>query len=86
MLYTSEIPVLCFLDTIVRHWMGTECSVSCGGQGPCDLCGKNGMCCTQRKGWNDTNNGCNGLFGGPKQHECVQIAPIGEKYTLLNCF
>lgn len=51
---------------------GVDCWGRCGSkQGPCDWCGKNGMCCTRRAGWTDTSNGCDGTFGGLKTHECI---------------
>ena len=40
-------------------------------QGPCSWCGAQGMCCTQKPGWSDMSNGCDGTFGGRKAHECA---------------
>ena len=49
---------------------GVDCYPNCGGQqGKCSWCGSEGFCC--REGWHDTSNGCDGTFGGQRQHECV---------------
>ena len=48
---------------------GVYCLHRCGGQGICEWCGTEGICC--RKGWGDTSNGCDGSFGGLTKHECV---------------
>ncbi len=37
------------------------------------------MCCTQKPGWTDTSNGCDGTFGGLTRHEC---ALKGKSYLL----
>ena len=52
---------------------GLDCWSRCGSkQGPCAWCGNNGICCTQKPGWNNTDNGCNGNIGGFTKHECVK--------------
>jgi len=55
---------------IENEWM--DCWVACGKhQGSCTWCGTKGMCCTQKSGWTDTSNGCDGTFGGWERHECT---------------
>ena len=43
---------------------GLDCYRHCQDQGPCEWCGKKGMCCTRYAGWKDIRNGCDGTFGG----------------------
>ena len=51
---------------------GQDCWTGCGSQqGPCDWCGKDGMCC--RKGHDWVGNGCDGCLGVEgKGHVCVK--------------
>ena len=49
---------------------GEDCWNHCSGQGPCSWCGSGGYCCTQKFGWTDVSNGCDGTFGGQTKHEC----------------
>jgi len=52
--------------------IGEDCWYECGKkQGPCAWCGSEGWCCTQKSGWTDTSNGCDGTFGGVSKHECA---------------
>ena len=56
---------------------GKDCYFKCSyKQGPCKWCGKEGMCCSQRRKNKDDQeggfkNGCDGTFGGKTKHECV---------------
>ena len=55
---------------------GKGCWDDCNAvQGPCEWCGKLGMCCTMKPGWTDTSNGCDGTFGGATSHECALPTP-----------
>jgi len=48
---------------------GENCWTDCKGkQGKCAYCGFDGYCC--RKDWT-AGNGCDGSFGGEKEHQCV---------------
>ena len=51
---------------------GEDCWTGCERQqGPCDWCGKDGMCC--RKGQDYVGNGCDGCLGEDgKGHVCVK--------------
>ena len=50
---------------------GIDCWYFCNKrQGPCPWCGTEGSCCTQKSGWTDISNGCDGTFGGLTRHEC----------------
>lgn len=52
---------------------GKSCWGHCNSkQGACSWCGSEGMCCTQKTGWNDMSKGCDGTFGGLSRHECVR--------------
>ena len=52
---------------------GKSCWGHCNKkQGACSWCGSEGMCCTQKPGWNDISKGCDGTFGGLTMHECVR--------------
>ena len=49
-----------------------DCWAPCGNkQGSCSWCGSKGLCCTQRPGWTDRSNGCDGTIGGITRHECL---------------
>ena len=51
---------------------GLDCWPKCNHkQGACEWCGSMGFCCTKKKDWYDTSNGCDGTFGGKTKHECV---------------
>ena len=66
---------------------GKDCWSSCDNkQGWCPWCGSRGMCCTQKVGWTDTTNGCDGTFGGLKEHECVLNPSKTLYYTIFTNF
>merc|ERR1711936_325906 len=61
---------------------GKGCWDECNAvQGPCEWCGKLGMCCTMKPGWTDTSNGCDGTFGGATSHECALKSTSGNGTT-----
>lgn len=63
---------------------GKGCWDDCNAvQGPCEWCGKLGMCCTMKPGWTDTSNGCDGTFGGATSHECALKPTPGNIFTLI---
>ena len=72
---------------------GKQCWYNCGGkQGKCSWCGSDGWCCRKNgdnQYWlpSEQSNGCDGTFGGAKQHRCV-LKPCsglaaGKKRTIL---
>ena len=61
---------------------GENCWYRCNEvQGPCDWCGRHGMCCTMEPGWTDMSNGCDGTFGGAARHECVSKPTPGNVFS-----
>ena len=50
---------------------GKSCWKQCNRQqGKCDWCGSDGYCC-RKNFWKNTENGCDGSFGGNRKHACV---------------
>ena len=48
---------------------GKNCWDGCNEQeGKCDWCGTEGFCCKK----DSIGNGCDGVFGGQDNHECVR--------------
>ena len=39
------------------------------------------MCCTHKYGWTDTSNGCDGSFGGTRDHLCSIKKTEGIAFT-----
>ena len=56
-----------------------ECNLNGRGQGPCDWCGLEGLCC--RKGSNWIGNGCDGAIGEWDHHKCV--SKPGNKWVKM---
>jgi len=62
---------------------GKDCWSHCNGsQGPCLWCGNFGYCCTQKPGWTDVSNGCDGSIGGQTGHECSLRTESESKSTI----